>query len=420
MHPRPRSALIAISFLAFVSLGLPDGILGVAWPSIRASFRLPLNQLGVLLAASMVGYLVSSFTSGPVVARVGVGRLLLVSSVLVVLSLGGYAAAPVWGVMLACGVLAGLGAGAIDAGINAYAAAHFAPRLVNWLHACYGVGATLGPLVMTAVLTAGLAWRWGYGLIGAIVAAMAVGFLVTLDWWEDREGAAHPATEVPADMRSEPAVAMTATLRRPRAWAGVALFFIYVGLEVTAGQWSYSLFTESRGVRPGVAGVWVGVYWGCLTLGRVIFGAAAGRFPAEWLLRSGMAGAPLAAGLVWWNAAGVTGFLGLALLGFSLAPIFPLMISLTPVRLGRAHAAHAIGFQVSAGYLGAAALPGLAGILARRLGLEVIGPFLFAAALALLAIHEVTLGRIRARGAAPARLSTATAPAGRSAAEPRA
>ena len=194
--------------------------------------------------------------------------------------------------MLVCGVLAGLGAGAIDAGINAYAAAHFAPRLVNWLHACYGVGATLGPLVMTAVLTAGLAWRWGYGLIGVIIAAMAVGFLVTLEWWEDREDAAHSAATIAATATSEPVVAMTATLRRPSAWAGVALFFIYVGLEVTAGQWSYSLFTESRGVRPAVAGVWVGVYWACLTLGRVLFGAAAGRFPAEWLLRSSMAGAP--------------------------------------------------------------------------------------------------------------------------------
>src|SRR4051812_39387033 len=118
-RPRTRTALLALAFVAFISLGLPDGVLGVAWPSIRHSFSLPLSQLGVLLTTMMAGYLASSFSSGAVVARLGVGRLLLWSSVLIVLSLGGYALAPTWWVMLVCGVLAGLGAGAIDAGINA-------------------------------------------------------------------------------------------------------------------------------------------------------------------------------------------------------------------------------------------------------------------------------------------------------------
>src|SRR5207253_11444498 len=111
---------------------------------------------------------------------------LLGSNVLIVAGLAGYAAAPEWGVMVGCAVLAGLGAGAIDAGINAYAAAHFSPRLVNWVHACYGVGATTGPLTMTAALAAGHSWRWGYALLGAVLAGMAVGFGLTVRLWEDR------------------------------------------------------------------------------------------------------------------------------------------------------------------------------------------------------------------------------------------
>ena len=175
--------LLAIALLAFVSLGLPDGVLGVAWPSIRRSFGLPPGQLGSLLASAMVGYLVSSFSSGALVARLGVGRVLLWSSVLMAVNAFTCALAPAWSVMVAAGLLAGLGAGAIDAGINAFAAARFSPRLVSWLHACYGVGAMLGPLLMTAVLTSGLGWRWGYAVIGVLLAAMAGSFLVTISLW---------------------------------------------------------------------------------------------------------------------------------------------------------------------------------------------------------------------------------------------
>ena len=396
MRTRTRTTLLAVAFVAFVSLGLPDAVLGVAWPSIRDTFKLPISQLGVLLATMMAGYLVSSFGSGGMVAGLGVGRLLLWSSILIVLSLAGYATAPAWWVMLACGVLAGLGAGAIDAGINAYAAHHFSPRVVNWLHACYGVGAMLGPLLMTGFIAGGLPWRWGYAVIGAILAAMAVCFFVTRKLWEDDGDTASGEAAEKADADALTPAGMLQALGRPITWAGIVLFFVYTGLEVTAGQWAYSLFTEARGVTPAVAGVWVGIYWGSLTAGRVFFGAAAARVPAPVLLRLAMASAPLAAGLLWWNAAGITGFVGLALLGFTLAPIFPLLISLTPARVGRAYAAQAVGFQVSAAYLGAAALPGLAGVLARRAGLEVIGPVLVVAAVVLLVLHEVVLRRTSA------------------------
>src|SRR4051794_19271756 len=235
MSPPPRPALIAPAFVAFVSLGLPDGVFGVAWPSVRRTFGLPLSQMGPFLAASVAGYLVSSFCGGSVVRRTGVGRLLLGSNVLIVLGLAGYATAPAWGVMVGCAVLAGLGAGAIDAGINAYAAAHFSPRLVNWVHACYGVGATAGPLTMTAVLAAGHSWRWGYVLLGVVLAGMAVGFWLTLDLWEDRPArgfevatanrTAPGSGDAPAPAAEAPATVGQA-LRRPMVWAGIGLFFL--------------------------------------------------------------------------------------------------------------------------------------------------------------------------------------------------
>jgi fucose permease len=384
MRPRERLPLIFLAFAAFVSLGLPDGLLGVAWPSIRATFRLPLSQLGPLLATSMVGYLISSFTSGQVVARIGIGRLLLISSILVAISLFGYAAAPWWWVMLACGVLAGLGAGAIDAGINAYAAASFSPRLITWLHASYGVGAMLGPLLMAAILSAGLVWRQGYAIMAIALTIMAVCFLFTLDLWNVKQ----PTSALKLKQNS---AGVMDTLRRPIVWSGIALFFIYTGLEVSIGQWSYTLLTDGRGVRPWVAAVWVGIYWGSLAAGRVLFGAASQHISTAALLRFSTLCVPIAAALFWIAPTPLVGFIALALLGLTLAPIFPLLIAATPARLGQTYATQAIGFQVAAACLGTAALPGLAGVLARRQGVQVIAPFILIVALALLVLHEIVV-----------------------------
>ena len=380
--------LFAIALVAFVSLGLPDGVLGVAWPSIRRSFGLPASQLGSLLATAMAGYLLSSFSSGALVARLGVGRVLLWSSVLMVVNSFAYALAPAWIVMVAAGLLAGLGAGAIDAGINAFAAARFSPRLVSWLHASYGVGAMLGPLLMTAVVTSRLGWRWGYVVIGCLLAAMAVSFLVTIPLWT----MAPPERVAPGEV-SEPAVSLAETLRRPRVWLNVALFFVYTGLEVSAGQWTYSLFTEARGLAAGAAGVWVAIYWAGLTAGRVVSGALANRLAAHALLRIGTLGALVGTLLIWWDPGMGAGLLGLAALGFALAPIYPTLIAETPARLGQSHATSAIGFQVAGAYLGTAVIPGLTGLLATRAGLGVIGPCLVGTAAILLLLQEIARPR---------------------------
>lgn len=386
--------LLPIVLVAFVSLGLPDGVLGVAWPSIRRAFGLPPGQIGALLATAMAGYLLSSFCSGALVARLGIGRLLLWSSALMVANCLAYALAPAWSVMVAAGLLAGLGAGAIDAGINTFAAARFSPRLVSWLHACYGVGAMLGPVLMTSVVTSGLGWRWGYAIIGLLLAAMSVSFLMTGHLWNVPR--AQPGT--PASER-EPPARLLATLARPRAWLNIALFFLYTGLEVSAAHWTYSLFTEARGVDPSVAGTWVAVYWAGLTAGRVLCGSVASRLSADALLRTGTIGALGGTLVIWWNPVPGSGVLGQAVLGLTLAPIYPTLIAETPGRLGPSHAASAIGFQVAAAYLGTAAIPGLTGLLAGRAGLGVIGPCLVAAAAALLLLHEVARAPRRARGA---------------------
>jgi fucose permease len=383
---RTGRSLSLIAVCAFLSLGLPDGVLGVAWPSMRQSFGLPMSQLGVLLGAAMVGYLASSFASGALVARIGLGRVLAVSSAATAASAGIYGLAPAWGVVVGGAVVAGLGAGAIDAGVNAFAATRLPPRLTSWLHASYGVGATLGPLLAGAVLTTTGSWRVAYGLIGTTLAAMTVAFVRTADRWTLDPGTARSAAA---------ATGLTEALRQPAVWRSAGLFFVYGGLEVGAGQWTYSWLVEGRNVAGGVAAAWLAVYWGSLTAGRVILGALTTRLGVERLLRGSLAGLPVGILVLWAGLGPAAGAAGLALLGLALAPIYPLLIATTPGRVGARHATHAVGCQVAAFYLGTAALPGAAGLLARQVGLDVLGPFLLAIALGLGALYGAGNGRPR-------------------------
>lgn len=397
--------LLTLAVLAFVSLGLPDGVLGVAWPSVMRTFGLALSGLGLLLATATAGYLVSSFSSGALVARIGVGRLLVWSSAATAASTLGYALAPAWPAMVAGAALMGLGAGAIDAGVNAFAARSLSARMVTWLHACYGVGAMLGPLVMTAVMAQGLSWRWGYGLIGAALAGMTISFGLSADRWEGRDqGAQGPTPDATA-----PGESLAGTLRRPVVWMSMALFLVYTGLEVTAGQWAYSLLTEARGVEMVAAGAWVGAYWASLAVGRVVVGSLTRRLTTTALLRISMGLAPVGALLLWSDHGRLASLLGLLVLGISFAPIYPLLIAETPKRLGRGSTSYAIGFQVAAAYLGTATLPGGAGVLARWNGLEMIGPFLLTGTLLQLVLHEATLRRAMRPAGALTRSTAATA-----------
>jgi fucose permease len=382
-YRRGRAVLLGVAFLSFVSLGLPDGVLGVAWPSIRATFGVPVGHLGVLLIAAMLGYLVSSFCAGWLVLSLGVGPVLAWSSVLMVVNSWGYALASTWPVMAVCAVVAGLGAGAIDAGINAFAASRFSPGTVSWLHASYGVGAMLGPLLMTATLTSGLGWRWGYGLLGLALAAMAAVFALTLDLWK----------VPPAGKLSEPqSQSLVATLAHPPVWPGVLLFFAYTGLEVTAGQWTYTLLTEARGVAPAMAGAAVAAYWASLTVGRLIAGAIAPRVPARTLISGALGLAPIGGVIIWLAEGGALGVLtGVVTLGIAMAPIYPLLTADTPGRVGAQYATHAISFQVSAAYLGAAVIPSIVGVVATSHGLEIIGVSLVVAAIALIGLYKVAM-----------------------------
>mgnify|MGYP000876576038 FL=1 len=385
---RPKIALIVLAFVAFIALGMPDGVLGVAWPSIRADFGIPLDSMGVLLLAAVSGYLVSSFSSGYLIARLGVGLVLAASCALTGTGLIGYTLAPTWWLMVLLGIAAGLGAGAIDAGLNTYAATHFSERVMQWLHASYGIGVTLGPIIMTVALTALNSWRFGYIVVGGFQLLLAACFLVTMSRWTQIK--TDPEIDQPKKL-TDYRTPFRETLRHASVWLSALLFLLYTGSEVTVGVWAYTLLTEARGISPAAAGLVTGSYWATFTVGRIVAGIFAKRLGIHALIQSGLSGALLGAILLWWNPLEAINLAAVALIGFAVAPIFPALVSGTSQRVGARFAANTIGMQMAAASLGTALIPGLVGILARQISLEVIPLCLLILFASLFAVYRLSV-----------------------------
>ncbi|WP_433317963.1 MFS transporter [Micromonospora sp. CA-269861] len=408
---RPRASLLLLAYLAFVSLGLPDSLLGVGWPSIRGDFDVPTEAVGWVLTAGTVGYLTSSVLAGFTLARVGVGALLAGSTLLASLALAGFSVSPVLAVLVGCALLVGLGSGAVDSGLNAYAAGAFGPRHMNWLHAFFGLGVAIGPLIMTGVLSAGLAWRWGYGIVAAAQLVLAVAFALTVRAWRRGPsaeagatvGAAAPAGPTGTGVGPAPIVRVPVldTLRLPAIWSGLLAFMLYVAIEVAAGLWAFLLLTEGRGLSPAVAGGCVSAYWGSLFVGRVVQGLVAERLGAGLVLRVSLAGMAVGAALIAVPGPAVVAVLGLVVVGFAAAPVFPLLTLTTAERVGAAHADRAIGLQIGASGVGAALVPAGLGVLIAHTSVQVLGSALLVLALALIALYEWGARRPTAGSPAP-------------------
>lgn len=365
----PKIGLILLSYIAFIALGMPDGLLGIAWPSIRAGFGVSLDAVGMMIPISVAGYMTSSFFSGPITARWGIGRVLTASCALTGTALIGYTLVPQWWMMAALGLLSGLGAGAIDAGLNNYVAAHFNEGLMQWLHASYGVGVTIGPVLMTIVLATWNSWRIGYRAVGGFQFLMALCFFLTLPMWNHGEEKRQDAGEETHDRVRTP---MLATMRQASTWLSALLFSLYVGAEITFGTWTYSLLTEARGINATLAGVVASSYWATFTVGRILAGLYIKKLSVGRVIQGSLAAAFLGSLLLWWNPSQWTNLAAVGLIGLAVAPIFPALMSGTMGRVGEEHTANTIGIQMAATGLGGAVIPSLLGVLAARYSLEVM------------------------------------------------
>jgi fucose permease len=381
-------------FACFIALGASGGLLGVAWPSIQATFNLPLDAVGLLLLASTAGFVLVSTVSGQLVGRLGIGRFLLFSNLTMAVGLLGFAFAPTWWMMILVTLLMGWGTGGFDTGLNIFVATNYGVRVMNWTHAMFGVGATIGPLLMTAAITSSYGWRAGYLLVGLLMGLLSLFFIPVIRTADHASTTVHSSA---AETKSAVQVARPSqTLRLLLVWLSILLFAFYAGAEVTVGQWAFALFSESRGITPELAGLFVSLYWAGLTAGRLFMGAIAPRLGVVALVRYSMIGACMATVLLW-IIHPVASLISVVLLGFSFAAIFPTLMSDTPRRVGVQHAPNAIGYQMSAASIGIALLPGLAGVLADAVNLEIIVPFVLANSIMMLLLNEVILRLLQRR-----------------------
>ncbi|MDR2892206.1 MAG: MFS transporter [Deltaproteobacteria bacterium] len=403
--------ILALLYLSFVSLGLPDTLLGTAWPQMRHSFGRPLEFAGLLLSLTTIFSVISSLGSGFALRKLGAGLLIAVCALATGLSMFGYALAAGWSALIGFALVFGLGQGAVDTAVNAYMARNYSARHMNWVHCCWGVGAAGGPLILGLVFTQDLSWRYGYACVGGIQLALALLFFLSLPLWQKVErgaeaGASMVSPVLPTSDPVNKAGKAKRDLGKSRLLAacvcGTAFYFLYPGVELMAGLWGASYLSVKFAASPASAALSITLYWGALTIGRFLAGIFANRVRNRELIRGGLALAFGGALLICFAASLSTASLALVLLGLGLAPLYPTMMHDTPARVGLQASDRLTGLQVGAALAGAASIPALAGFVLERIftaptgavtsGLvQAFGPLLLVFTILLLLAHELSL-----------------------------
>jgi fucose permease len=383
---------------SFVALGLPDGMIGTAWPAVRRGFHAPLEDLGIVLLVATFGAIASSSVAGLLLGRLGIRRMIMLAGTVASLGAVGIILSPDLWVFVTSGTGIGVAAGFLDSSVNTAVALANRNRLLNMLHGCYGVGSTIGPLVITAALLAG-SWRPGYGVLLGVELVMVAG------WWAAGRRVAPvvavPVVEVPVSRLPAERV-----LSRSRmivtVGLGLIVFMVYTGFEVSAGQWEPSFDRGPLHLGTGATGLATFGYWGALTLAR--FALAAPRRPLSQagIVRWGCVAALGGAAVVWWRPSTVAALLGLVVIGGALAGVFPALVALTPSRVGDEMARHVIGWQIGAANIGGSAISAVFGAVFQHYGLRDFGP-----ALVVMAV-VVLVGGVVLERAAPAQLAVVT------------
>lgn len=379
----PRSLLL-IGYFIFFCIGIPNGILNVSWTYMQVTFGVSLDSLGVLLVAATLGSLLGTFFSGRVINRVGVGSYLCAGGVLSALGLLGYAFAPSWVILIGAAFTLAVGFSAFNVGLNMFIAAHYTTGQLNWLHAAYGVGLTIGPSLATLLVEQlDQSWHVGYLIMFVVVAVVALVLIVTRAKWVGGASDADSAKTVERASYAE-------SLHIPAVVFGMLLFFVLNGVIAGTGQLSNTLLT-SRGIVQ--AGFWVSIYWASFTIGRIIMGFIADRFDKNRLIRAAILCAAFGALLLWQNASSLLNLVGLAFMGLGCAPIYPTMIARTREMVSTRHLANAIGFQITAAGISTSLIPGIVAWVAEHTSISIIGIYPLVGLLIALGIHRYAMQR---------------------------
>ena len=366
------SLLLAIIYIAFISLGLPDSLLGSAWPIMQNQLDVPLSYAGIITMIISASTIASALFSDKVIHKLGTGLVTAISVGMTAAALLGFSYAPNFGLLCLLAIPYGLGAGAVDAALNNYVALHYSSRQMSWLHAFWGLGVTISPYIMSFCLTRDLGWEMGYRSVSAIQAVLTAGLFLTLPLWRKAAKQGAVQEEVAPNALSIPQI-----LKIKGAPCVLIAFLCYCAAEATAGLWASSFLVGARGVDAETAARFAALFYIGITAGRVLNGFVADRFGDRAMIRTGiltmLAGVILA---VLPLQSDLPALAGLIIIGLGAAPVYPCIIHSTPVNFGEENSQSMVGIQMACAYTGSTLMPPLFGLIAQYIHIGLYPIFL--------------------------------------------
>ena len=374
--------LLAIIYISFISLGLPDALLGSAWPVMYTQFGVPVSWAGAISVIISAGTIVSSLVSDRLIHRFGTGRVTAASVAATAAALLGFSCSGSFAMLCLWAVPYGLGAGGVDAALNNYVAIHYTSRHMSWLHCMWGLGAAVGPYIMGWVLTEGKSWNMGYRYIGLAQVVLSACLFATLFLWKNRntEETAHNGR----------ALALKEVLQIKGAKAVMAAFFCYCAAEQTAMLWSGSYLALYCGMSEENAAFFASLFFVGITSGRFLNGFLTMKFSDTQLIRAGAAVMAAGAVIMLLPLGDVAALIGIGLFGFGCAPVYPCIIHSTPVNFGENNSQAVIGVQMASAYVGTCAAPPVFGLIAQHISIGLMPVYI----LAITAVMFISYNRV--------------------------
>ena len=377
--------LLAIIYLSFISLGLPDGLLGAAWPTMYPAFGVDVSCAGAIALIIAVGTIISSLMSDRLTYKLGTGRITAISVATTAVALFGFSFCNEFWMLCLWAIPYGLGAGGVDASINNYVAVHYTSRHMSWLHCMWGLGALVGPTIMGSVLTGGGHWSQGYHIVGLIQAGLVVILICSLPIWRSRTGVSSEA--------SKP-LPLSQVIRIPGAKQVMVAFFCYCALEQTAALWASSYLALYKGVSVERAAFFASMFFIGITSGRGLNGFLTMKFSDTQLIRGGCAIIGLGILALALPLGEIVSLAGFVLIGLGCAPIYPCIIHSTPAHFGEERSQALIGVQMASAYVGTCLMPPLFGLIAEHITVALMPAYLLAILVLMIFMHEKLLKKV--------------------------
>lgn len=392
--------LLAIIYLAFISLGLPDSLLGSAWPTMYQQFGVPISYAGIISMIISAGTIVSSLQSDRLTKKLGTGKVTAISVAATAVALFGFSFSHSFWALCLWAIPYGLGAGSVDASLNNYVALHYESRHMSWLHCMWGLGATAGPYIMGIALSMGQGWNMGYRYIGIIQVVLTAVLVFSLPLWKGRKSTTENLQNAEmeqllenvsekADTTAEKALSLREILKIAGAKEVMLCFFCYCALEQTAGLWASSYLTLHKGVSSETAAIFASLFYIGITVGRAISGFITMKLNDTQMVRLGQSIIILGIMAMVLPGSNVLALAGLILIGLGCAPIYPCVIHSTPAHFDADKSQAIIGVQMAFAYIGILAMPPLFGVLASRISVALLPCYLFAILVVMVIMHEL-------------------------------